>query len=88
MERGNMYGDMQTEQKVVTCHAQGRHTSIDSAVKSAASALEAKLAEMRRDVLMPEIVSVSHSSGYVGHTGFFANIVAIVTVRVPPFARR
>lgn len=79
---------MQTEQKVITCHAQGRHASIASAVNSAASALEAEIAELNRIALNPEIVSVSHSSGYVGHTGFFANIVAIVTVRVPPFARR
>lgn len=79
---------MDTEQKIVTCSSKGNHSNITTAVESAAAVLRAEIAELSRIALNPVIVSASHSSGYHEHSGYFANIVAVVTVRKNPFARR
>jgi hypothetical protein len=65
-----------TRQEVLSFAVEGRVSSAGEALQQVTNKLNERLAEMRR----PVIVSVSHSSGYTGHSGHYATLVAIVNV--------
>ena len=79
--------NMDTEQEIVTCSSEGKHSNIGLAIESAAAGLRTHLAELNRQARNPVVVSVSHSSGYIGHSGYFANIIAVINVQKKVFGR-
>lgn len=73
------------EQKIVTFSSEGA-ASIGEAVQKAAASLSARLTEWENLDRRPIVVSVSHTSGWIGHTGHYASIVAAIKVAKDPFA--
>lgn len=78
---------METEQEIVTCSSEGKHSNLGLAIESAAAGLRTHLADLNRQGRTPVVVSVSHNSGHIGHSGYFANIVAVITVQKKVFGR-
>lgn len=76
---------MNTEQQIVTVSSEGKHSNLGAAVESAATGLRNHVAELDRVGRTPVVVSVSHNSGHIGHTGYFASIVAVINVTNDPF---
>lgn len=76
-----------TEQEIVTVSSEGKHNSIGAAIEGAATGLRTHLARLTAEARNPIVNSVSHNSGFDGHLGYYASIVASITVSKKMFAR-
>lgn len=72
---------MHTDQQITIFTSEDRtYSSLDKALQSAAMSFQNCLNTMNSEGLNPNVISVSHSSGYSNYTGYFASIVAVINV--------
>lgn len=66
-------------QKIVSFTSEGSLSSIQKCVKKVTEDLAIYLSRSRANGENPVVVSVSQSTGYIGHVGFYASLTAVIS---------
>lgn len=65
-------------QKIVSFTSEGDYRHVQQAVNKVSEKLALYLAESKSLGENPVVVSVSQSSGYIGHIGIYASLTAVI----------
>lgn len=67
-----------TEQRIVSFTSEGECKALAKAVQRVTEQLEEHLKALKASGKQPTVVSVSQSSGYIGHVGMYASLTAVI----------
>jgi hypothetical protein len=67
-------------QKIVSFTSEGSYRSVVTAVNRVSEDLAVYLAQAKSNGENPVVVSVSQSSGFIGHIGIYASITAVINI--------
>lgn len=67
-------------QKIVSFTSEGSYNSVQKSVAKVTEDLAIYLARAKNDGENPVVISISQTSGFIGHVGFYASLTAVISI--------